>query len=104
MNKVQGDQAACPKPPIDIDVKVAFQCKDRILKRNFKSMSTGGFGQASYLVTLYLVHFSLSAGMPRGVILARSEGGLLDDVVHNLSAVHQPNLDNLILVHFTHKN
>ena len=41
---VQGDQAACPKPPIDIDVKV----KDLILQRNDKSISTGGLGRAAW--------------------------------------------------------
>ena len=45
--RIQGDQAACPKPPVDIDVKVAFQCKILTLKRNFQIKSTGGFGQAA---------------------------------------------------------
>ena len=39
---IQGDPAPCSKPPVDIDVKVAFYDKVLILKRNFKSMSTGG--------------------------------------------------------------
>ena len=30
------------KPPVDIDVKVVFYYENPLLKRNFKSMSTGG--------------------------------------------------------------
>ena len=47
MVNLQGDQAAWTKPPVDIDVKVAFLYKDLIQKHNFKSMSMGGFVQAS---------------------------------------------------------
>ena len=42
---IQGDTSVCAKPPVDIDVKVAFYYKDLILKRNFKSVSTGGLKQ-----------------------------------------------------------
>ena len=42
-NKLQGDTSRLSKPPVGIDVKVAFT-KDFILKRNFQiKMSTGGF-------------------------------------------------------------
>ena len=39
-------------------------------------------------IPLFYLVFSLSAGEPRGVIATRGEGGLLDDVVHNLPKVH----------------
>ena len=44
---LQGDPAPCSKPPIDIDVKVVFWYKVLKLKRNFKSMSTGGLEQGA---------------------------------------------------------
>ena len=33
---LEGENSACSKPPIDIDVKVAFLYKGFILKRNFQ--------------------------------------------------------------------
>ena len=45
---VQGDRAAWTKPPVDIDVKVAFYYKNLILKRNFQMKSTGGFVQTAW--------------------------------------------------------
>ena len=33
---VQGDHSACSKPPLDIDLKVAFEYKVLLLKRNFQ--------------------------------------------------------------------
>ena len=53
---VQGDQAACPKPTVDIDVKVVFSYKGILLNLNFKSMSTGGFGQAAWSPCTQLPH------------------------------------------------
>ena len=40
---VQGDQAACPKPPVDIDVKVACQYKDLLLKTQLQINVNGSF-------------------------------------------------------------
>ena len=48
ISDIQGDPAPCSKPPIDIDVKFVFEYKVLILKRIFKSMSTGGFEQAEW--------------------------------------------------------
>ena len=44
---LQGGQTPISKPPVDIDVKVAFLYQVLILKRNFKSMSTGGLEQGA---------------------------------------------------------
>ena len=56
---VQGDPAPYSKPPVYINVKVAFKYKVLILKRNFKSMSTRGFEQAEWspctVVLLFLL-------------------------------------------------
>ena len=46
---IQGDQAAWTKPPVDIDVrKLRFSIKNLLVKRSFKSMSTGGFLRAAW--------------------------------------------------------
>ena len=44
-NGMQGDASRWSKPPVDIDLKVAFEHKFLILKRNatFTPMSMGGF-------------------------------------------------------------
>ena len=48
---LQGDQAACSKPPVDTKAQVAFQYMSVILKRNFCFDGNGRFG-TSCMVTL----------------------------------------------------
>ena len=45
LSYLQVDTSHCFNPPIDFDVKVAFQYKVLILKRNFKPGSKGGLKQ-----------------------------------------------------------
>ena len=40
---IQGDNSACSKPPIDINLRVAFEYKVLILKRNFQINVNGRF-------------------------------------------------------------
>ena len=51
-SRIQGDHSACSKPPIDIDLRVAFWYKVLILKRNFQINVNGRFW-TSWIVTLY---------------------------------------------------
>ena len=44
---IQGDQAACLKPPVDIDLKLRFSIRFLYQNATFTTMSTGGFGQAA---------------------------------------------------------
>ena len=44
---IQGDHSACPKSPVDIDLKVALNIRTLYKNTTFKSMSTGGFEQAA---------------------------------------------------------
>ena len=48
INAVQGDHSPWRKPPVDIDVKVVSWYKVLILKRNFKSLLTGGLRQGEW--------------------------------------------------------
>ena len=41
---IQGDTSGRTKPPVDIDVKVAFYYKGLLLKRNFQINVNGRFG------------------------------------------------------------
>ena len=61
---VQRDTSGRTKPPVDIDVKVAFYYKDLILKHNFKSMSTGGLVLPDVSpCTMYLIGAAAAASV-----------------------------------------
>ena len=49
---VQGGHSACSKPPVEIDVEVAFKYNDLILKRTFQINVNRRFC-TSWMVTLY---------------------------------------------------
>ena len=46
---LQVDQSGCAKPPVDIDVKVAFLYMDLIQNATFTSMSNGGFAHHEWV-------------------------------------------------------
>ena len=73
--ELQVDRVAWAKPPVDIDVKVAIQCKNLILKpkRNFQIKSTGGFVQAAWSPCTNM-------DLPRDLTLSPGEHGEGDPV------------------------